>query len=378
VRVGIDYTPAHEQGGGIGRYVRELVSALAQLDLSSDYHLFTVGARPEDRPTSLPQNYHWHSTRLSPKWLARIWHRANLPLPVEQFTGAIDLFHATDFVLPPVRPTTRTLLTVHDLSFLRTPETASPRLRQYLSRVVPRSIALADHIIADSEATRRDILDVYNPPPEKVSVLLSGVSSHFHPVVNDRLQAQVRRKYGMGTYPYLFSVGTVQPRKNYARTVEALVALRQRGFDLHMVVAGGHGWLEDQVYKAINRYNVAEYVHFIGFADDADLPILYSGASVSIFASLYEGFGLPILESMACGTPVITSNLSSLPEVAGDVAPMVNPENADEIVVAVESLLTDTHYYDDMRERGLNHVKQFTWEHSAKQLRDLYQYLLTR
>ncbi len=378
MKIGIDYTPAHEQGGGIGRYVRELVSALSHLDTSTDYRLFVAGATPSDRPTSLHANYRWCPTQITPKWLARLWHRANISMPIERFTGDVDLFHATDFVLPPVRPNTRTMLTVHDLSFLRTPETAAPRLRRYLSRVVPKSIATANHILADSEATRRDIIEIYGTPPEKVSVLLSGVSSHFHPTDNPALQAQVRHKYGINDTPYLFSVGTVQPRKNYARTVEALVKLRQRGFDLQVVIAGGRGWLEDQVYEAIEKHNMQTFVQFIGFVDDADLPILYAGASVSIFASLYEGFGLPVLESMACGTPVITSNVSSMPEVAGDVAPMVAPSDAEAIAQHVERLLSDPEVYSDVRRRGLQHVKQFTWEQSAQQLHDLYQRFATK
>jgi len=374
--IGIDYTPAYEQGGGIGRYVRELVNALAASGSDHRYHLFVAGAADTDLSKPPGDTFTWHPTRLSTLWLARMWQRARLPLPVETFTGKLDIYHATDFVLPPTHKAARTLLTVHDLSFIRSPETASPQLRRYLSAVVPRSIAAADHILADSAATKADIIDIYRTSPDKITVLLSGVSSRFHPVTHTDALQHVRKKYALGNAAFIFSIGTVQPRKNYARLVNALAKLRARGHDLHLVIAGGKGWLEDGIYHAIEQHHMQPFVHLIGFADDEDIPAIYAAASVSAFVSLYEGFGLPVLESMACGTPVVTANVSSLPEVAGDAALMVDPTSVDEITDALQHVIENPETHVDLRQRGLARVPQFTWERAASQLLDVYAALL--
>lgn len=375
--IAIDYTPAYEQGGGIGRLVRDLVAALAQQGHDTDYRLFISGAQLNDLPEPPYSNFTWKPTRISPTWLARLWHRANLPIPVEIFTGSVDLYHATDFVLPPTRKHTRTVVTVHDLSFVRVPETASPNLKAYLDRVVPQSVQRADHVIADSQATKDDLIDLYNLSPDKISVLLSGIQSHFHPVDDPQKIQAVRNKYNLGNRPYIFSIGTVQPRKNYGRVIEALATLREQGYDISFVVAGGKGWLEETIYDTLKSTQMEPYVHFIGFADDADLPALYSGAACVAFPSLYEGFGFPVLESMACGTPVVTSNISSLPEVAGDAALMVNPLETGDITAALKKLLDDSTLRGNLRQRGFKQSRQFTWDSAAKQLQNIYNQVLS-
>lgn len=373
-RIAIDYTPAYEQGAGIGRLVRELVKALAYEDTLTEYRLFVSGAKLDDLPSPPSTNFTWRPTRVNPKWLARIWHRLHWPVPVQIFTGDVDLYHATDFVLPPVRAGTKTLLTVHDLSFMRVPEAASPRLRAYLNDVVPRSTRRATHIIADSSATKADLIDVYKLSPEKITVLLSGVDPRFKPFEGDT--ASIRDKYGIPSRPYIFSVGTVQPRKNYGRVIEALAILRNQGRDVGLVIAGGRGWLEDPIYATIKNARMSDYVHLIGFADDADLPALYSDAVCMAYPSLYEGFGFPILEGMACGTPVVTANVSSLPEVAGDAAILVDPYDTDAIADALRRVIDETDLRDRLIQRGLKQIKFFTWERSARQLLELYYAIL--
>lgn len=367
----IDYTPAYEQGGGIGRYVRELVGALADVDTSNQYRLFVSGAAPHTLPSPPGPNFTWASTRISPRWMARLWYRAMLPLPVEVFTGSISLYHATDFVLPPARPQTVRLLTVHDLSFVRVPETASPRLKAYLDVVVPRSLKQADHILADSQATKDDIVELYGVDPTRITPLLSGVNSRFQPQQQDQIET-VRHKYGLGGKPFILSVGTVQPRKNYARLVYALKALLDRQLDVSLVISGGKGWLEDSLYTAIRDTHMQDDVHLIGFADEDDLPALYSAANCFAFPSLYEGFGLPVLEAMACETPVITSNVSSLPEVAGDAAILVDPHDVEDITEALYRLLTDNALRDQLVQRGRVRAAHFTWKRSALQLKSIY------
>lgn len=370
--IAIDYTPAYEQGGGIGRYVRELVAALSTYNAGNTYKLFISGYHKSDLP-DIGENFLYRTTKVSPKWFSRIWHRLRLPYPVECFVGSIDLYHATDFVLPPVTTSTRTLLTVHDLSYVRVPFSANPSLKHYLDIVVPRSVHAADFVLADSLATKFDLIDLYGVSPEKVEVLLCGVNPRFQYCSFD---VTTRTKYKIPLKPYIFSLGTVQPRKNYERLIEATSRIRHMGYDIDLVIAGGKGWLDNPIYGAIRTHHMESNVHFIGFADEADLPYLYSQASVFAFPSLYEGFGLPVLEAMACGTPVITSRISSLPEVAGDAAVMIDPYSVDELTDALKRVIDDSTLRDTLIAKGLQQASKFTWEKSAYQLLDIYNRLL--
>lgn len=370
--IAIDYTPAYEQGAGIGRYVRELTAALMRVDEQTNYTLFVAGTTHIDTP--VPQNFRWKTSRLAPVNLARLWHRLHIPLPIELFTGKVELFHATDFVLPPMRAKA-SILTVHDLSFVKVPETTSPALKRYLDNVVPKSIKRATHVLADSQATKDDMVNIYGTPADKITVLYSGVDQRF---AHDASQNNtIRTKYKIPQdRPYIFSVGTVQPRKNYARLIQSLAQLRAKGHDVCLVIAGGKGWLDDPIYESIQSSSMRDYVHMIGFADDSDLPGLYSSAICTAFPSLYEGFGLPILESMACGTPVVTSNVSSLPEVAGDAGLTINPYDLDELTNALEQLITDVELRDMLIAKGYQQAASFTWERAARELISIYQRII--
>ena len=376
-RIALDYTPAFEQTGGIGRYARELTAALATIDSSSSFRLFVAGAAKTQLPQPPAENFIWKPTRISAKWLARLWHRIGLRVPVETFIGPVDLYHATDFVLPPTRKGTRTLLTVHDLSFIRVPSTASPPLKAFLDETVPRSVEAADHVLADSEATKSDLIDLYETRADKITVLYSGVDSGFSQVSDPIELERVRLKYGLEQVSYLLSVGTVQPRKNYSRVIEAMSEIRRMGHDLHYVIAGTSGWLEDEMRQAIERTEMNDCVHLLGLIEDRDLPALYSGARMLAMVSLYEGFGLPVLEAMACGTPVVTSNLSSLPEVSGDAALLVDPYDTGAIREAILELETDADKRAQLIQAGFLRAKRFSWNRAARQLRSIYDEMLS-
>ncbi|MCL4239176.1 MAG: glycosyltransferase family 4 protein [Anaerolineae bacterium] len=374
--IGVDYTAAHEQGAGIGRYVRELVRALAALDDATPYRLFVAGAQRRALPPPPGANFTWRPTRITPLWFARLWHRLRLPLPVEAFTGRVRLFHATDFTLPPTLPGTRTLLTVHDLSFVRAPETTTPVLKAYLDAVVPRSVRRATHVLADSQATKDDLVELYKTPPDKITVLLGGVNPEFRPVTDAHARQVVRARYSLPPNPYIFSVGTVQPRKNYARLVQALAALGPQHADVHLVIAGGRGWLDAPIYQTVRDLGMGERVHFTGFARDEDLPVLYSDAVCLAYPSLYEGIGLPVLEAMACATPVVTSTISSLPEVAGDAALLIDPYDVEALAGALRRLLDDSALRETLVARGVRQAAFFTWERAASQLLAVYRQMV--
>jgi glycosyltransferase involved in cell wall biosynthesis len=374
--IGIDYTAAFHQTAGIGRYSRELVRAVATASLEIDapqFRLFVADAGKAVQPHLPSANFTWCPTRLTERWLSRLWYRLRLPLRIENWTGPLDLFHATDFFLPPVRPGTRTMVTVHDLSFVRLPETVMPGMTNHLNQWVRHSVKRADHVIAVSEATRQDLIELYQTPPEKISVLYHGVTTDFRPVIErDRLSA-VRQKYHLGQQPFILSVGTIQPRKNYQRLIQAFAALDPA---LTLVIVGSRGWNYADVFGEVTRQNVAERVHFLGHVADADLPALYSAASLFVYPSLYEGFGLPVLEAMACGTPVVASNQSALPEVVGEAGLLVDPGDVEAIAAAMSRVLADTTLSRHLAQAGQVRAACFTWPGMAMKLLNLYEKIL--
>ena len=372
MRIGFDATSAVRQGAGIGRITRELLRALTQHDHANTYRLI-YAAPPKALAQPLPPlgpNFRVRHLPFDDLWLARLWHRARVPFPVNLLTGGIDLFHAPDFTLPPTLPGTRTVLTVHDLSFVRDPESAVPVLRAYLNRVVPRSVARATHVLADSQATRDDLIALYGTAPERITVLYSGVNPVFQPVSDPARLAAVREKYGLGPDPFVLGVGTLQPRKNFARLIQAVA--RQPNQRLNLVLVGGKGWLYDAIFAEAARSGLAGRVIFPGFAADEDLPALYSAARVFAYPSTYEGFGLPILEAYACGTPVVTSTASCLPEVAGDAALLVNPTDVEALAAALHRAATDEPLRATLLTRGFKRVNTFTWDNAAVQLMEVY------
>jgi len=369
-RIGIDYTSAVRQGAGIGRYTRHLIGALAELDHENRYVLFSAGRDRSDG--SWPSNFTRRELPLTDRHLAIIWQRLKLPAPVEWITGRLDLFHSPDFTLPPVRRAA-TALTVHDLSFMRYPECSSPALWEYLMDAVPRSAARADIILADSECTRRDIVELLRIPEDRVYVIYAGVEPRFTPNLDEAAERAALSRYGLRK-PFILGLGTLQPRKNFARLIRAYHLARQRHhLDHQLVIGGGPGWLYEDIYDTIHALALENEVRLIGFVDDADLPALYRAAAVFAFPSLYEGFGIPVLEAMGCGAPVVASATSSLPEVAGDAALMVDPFDIEALAEALGRLINDAALRDDLRHKGFQRAERFTWQRSARELLTIYQ-----
>jgi glycosyltransferase involved in cell wall biosynthesis len=295
---------------------------------------------------------------------------------VECWTGHLDLFHATDFALPPTLPGAHTVLTIHDLAFEVHPEETMPGMLGYLKSAVPRSARRADAIIAVSEATRRDLVDRYGLPPEKISVIPHGVSSRFSPLSSlpspPDEAGDIHASYHLPGEPFILTVGTLQPRKNHLRLVQALALMKHPA---SLVIVGGNGWSYEAVRAEVARLRLEDRVIFAGFARDADLPALYRAAAMFAYPALYEGFGLPILEAMACGVPVLTSTASSLPEVAGDAALLVDPLDPESIANGLGQLLDDGPLRAELIRKGLARASEFTWERCARSTWSLYQSL---
>lgn len=395
MRIGIDYSSAVHQGAGIGRLTRNVVQALAALDADSsphpsgdEYTLLVQGREipfpPRPKPSENMRNAasgipnpNWREvrTRLSQRWWTRIWHRLHLPFNVEWLIGQVDLFHGPDFVLPPLHPRTRAVVTVHDLSFLHLPHCFEPALLDYLNSAVPRATARADWVLADSESTRRDAIELLGVPEQQTSVLYPGVEPRFQPIQESAALNRVRAQYGL-PQSFILSVGTVQPRKNYVRLVEACTQLDVE--DVHLVIVGGKGWLYQELFDRIKELDLQERVHMTGYVDDADLPALYNLAQVVAQPSLYEGFGIPIVEAMACGIPVVAANNSSLPEAAGDAGLLVDAQDSEALADALSRALIDSQLRRTMIERGLAQAGRFTWQKAAETLHATYQQIGSR
>lgn len=382
MQIAIDYTAAARQGAGIGRYARELIDAVLATASDHEFVLLTASAglgeawareQQRLRKTAVrPDALAFRNLPLTDDWMARLWQRLRLPLPAEWITGHVDVFYSPDFVLPPLQRRTRALLTVHDLSFLRHPETFPPKLGAYLNRAVPRSVARADHILADSKATRRDLIDLLHVSPAKVTTLYSGVSPRFTPHPSSGERERLQAQYGVGARPYILAVGTVQPRKNYVRLMEACDPLAAQR-DLDLVIVGRPAWLSEPIIAAAEQ---RPYVHLMGFFADADLPALYRQAEVLAFPSVYEGFGFPPLEAMACSTPVVASTASSVPEVVGNTGAgntsvgeaglLVNPLDVPAWTAALTQVLDDQDLRVHLRQAGLARAATFTWTRTAQ------------
>lgn len=375
MHIALDYTSALRQGAGIGRYTRGIVSALAQIDHDNRYTLLTprdVGPLP-----NLPGDaaMRFHRLPLTDWSLTIAWQRLRLPLYVDAFTGPIDLFHSPDFVLPPVRRAS-TIVTVHDLSFLRYPQYADQGLVAYLSAVVPRSLRRADLILADSAWTRLDLMEMLGIAGDKIIVVPAGVGPEYHPIGDTARLEAVRQRYHL-PQRFVLHVGTLEPRKNLPRLMEAFTTVSGDNPEMALVLVGGKGWLFDDIFAAVQRFSLEGKVIFPGYVAEADLPAVYNLATLFAYPSFYEGFGIPPLEAMACGVPVVSSNSSSLPEVIGDAGLTVEPGDTAALAAALRRGLSDEPLRQDLRRRGLQRAQLFTWPAAAHKLLDAYHMLAT-
>ena len=379
MHIGIDYTAAAWQGAGIGRYTRELIRAIVAQGDTHRYSLFyAAGGLSSDSPyiADLRQicNTHANVRRvpipLSPRRLTQFWQRLRVPLPVELFTGRLDLLHAPDFVLPPTRA--RTLVTIHDLSFLVHPECAEPSMVRYLTDAVPRGLRRANVILADSQATRNDLARLLAIDPARVELVYPGVEPRFCPLPATTTEP-VRRRLSLPDHFVLF-VSTLEPRKNLVRLLEAFAQIVQTdNSNLHLVIAGRRGWLYEDIFAAIDRLQLHERVQLLDYVHDKDLPALYNLAAAFAYPSIYEGFGIPPLEALACGTPTVVADNSSLPEVVADAAVLVSAEDVGSIASGIARVVSDAALRARLRAVGPDQARKFTWEQAAQRVLACYQ-----
>lgn len=369
MRVRLDLTPAIHNTAGTGRYVRELAKALVDLGHGDQLSFFCVdpegGAGPA-MPGPVPRK----TIRCSKRgWSAAAALSSYLGIPMDRFVGEADVFHATWHLLPRLR-TPVTVMTLYDLSFALFPETHLRVLRWSSNVLVPRFLRACDRIIAISESTKRDAVRLYGIPEEKIVVTPLAAEDRFRPADPDRV-AQVRDRFGLPPR-FLLYVGTIEPRKNLDVLLGALLRLKGQGREVPLVVAGRLGWLYDGFLAKIRSLGLENLVLLPGFVPDEDLPPLYTAAEAFVYPSIYEGFGIPVLEAMGCGTPVLCSDDSSLPEVAGDGGILLPSGDPAAWAEAIARLTERPELRMELRERGFRQASRFRWEETARRTWEVY------
>ena len=364
----VDVSAAVHRRAGLGRYAESLARSLVE-QVPDRLSLFYNREQGIDALPGL-ENLPSATVSLGYKpWRMLVWIGQLAMLPFDRLLPGAELFHATEHLLMPLR-SIPTVLTVHDLIFRRLPEHHKRLNRWYLNWTMPLYCRRADHIIAVSEATRRDLVETYHLPPQKISVIYEAAAPRFVPQ-SEPVRDLVRRTYGLPDR-YLLYVGTIEPRKNLERLLAAWAPLYLAGECPPLVIVGKKGWLSGGFFAALEESPARDGVILTGYVPDPDLPAVYSAATALVLPSLYEGFGLPLLEAMACGTPVICSNASSMPEIAGDAALLFDPHEVEDLRQSLRRVVTEVDLPSSLRTRGMARAATFSWTRAAEETLAIY------
>jgi glycosyltransferase involved in cell wall biosynthesis len=372
VPIYIDVSSAVHAKAGIGRYAESLAHAL--LSSQPDRFALFYNRGRETKPPAGLESVSASTIRAGYKpWRMAVWLGQLSRVSFNRLVPDAELFHATEHLLPPLRGIP-TVLTVHDLIFNLFPQHQKRLNYWYLNATMPLYCQRADAIITVSKSSKRDIVTHYDLQPSQVTVVHEAAAPGFVPVPRDDID-RVRCGYDLPEQ-FLIFVGTIEPRKNLTKLIEALQLLRDQGVHIPLVIVGGKGWLYDDFFRRLDELEVHDSVLFPGYVPSADLPALYSAATAAVMPSIYEGFGLPVLEAMACGTPVVSSSASSLPELGGDAALYFEPLDLSGMAEAIRTIWTDAELRNQMGRRGLEQAARFSWERAARETMAVYERLL--
>lgn len=378
MRIAIDGRTITKSKSGVGMYALRTVESLLRIDPQNEYHLFLVEenerlAAPNLKKILIPGYDRMGRNR----W----WE--NVLLPSYLRTHAIDLFFSPAYALPmlpriqPFIPfvaplKSKLIVTIHDVIGFVMPETFTWKMRLWLRVFVNNAARVAHHIITISQTTKNDFVHYTECPPEKVSVIHNSIDERFHPIDDVRERQRVQKKYNLPD-TFILYVGNIEPRKNLPLLGHAHSLLpEQLQQQYPLVIAGGLGWKTEPILKSLMEYHQTGKIILPGYIEDEDLPTLYNLASLFAYPSLYEGFGYPVLEAMACGVPVITSNRASLPEVAGDAAILVDPQDVHTMAREMERVLRDGKLRKELQQKGLERAAHFSLERNARETLELF------
>jgi len=365
----VDVSAAVHSRAGLGRYAASLAEALAArypgriaLFHNRDRYTISLPCLGQVSTRTVPAGYK--------PWRMAVWLGQLMGIGFDRLIPGAELYHATEHLLMPLRHVP-TVLTVHDLIYQLFPQHHKRLNYWYLNAAMPLFVRRADAIVTVSEASKRDLMTHYGLASSKIVVIYEAASPNFQ-VPPPEAIARVRAKYHLPEH-FMLHVGTIEPRKNLPRLLEALERLRERDAQISLVIVGSKGWLYGDFFRRLEVSPARHAVLLPGYIPDEDLPAFYAAAEVTVVASVYEGFGLPILESMACGTPVVSSCTSSLPEFGGDAARYFDPYDVEAMTEAIGSVLRDEAACLEMRERGLLQAAKFSWSRAAEETMALYE-----
>jgi glycosyltransferase involved in cell wall biosynthesis len=362
MRIAIDARTLGSPKTGDRTYCLNLLRGLAALRPEGEFLLYTD--RETGLPDGLPANFAQIVLTAPQRGLWTPWS-----LPLDLRWRRVDLLHV-QYIVPPVAPCP-VLTTIHDISFRRHPEWFPLKHRLLLNLLIPYAARNAAHVITGSEYSRADLIDAYDLPPEQVTVTPYAADPIYQPMDREEARRAVSQRFGLRG-PFVLAVGVLQPRKNLPRLIRAFGRIA-RDVPHGLALVGKPGWAHAELQRAASASGLGSRLKFTGYVPDADLPVLYNAAELFVYPSLLEGFGFCALEAMACGTPVVTSNVTSLPEVVGDAALMVDPTDEAALAAAIRKSLTDEPLRERLRAAGLARAKQFSWERTAAETLTAYQ-----
>lgn len=365
IRIAIDAHTVGTQHAGNVTFITEMIEHLAAIDHINQYTLYMSEESAIREYTDRWPNFRVrrfpHNSRLLRFFFS-------FPRLIKQ--EPVDIFFC-QFNAPPGLKC-KIVTVIHDVSFLRVPETFPLRMRTQMVIMTKRTALRSSHLITPSEYSRLDLIAAYNLPDDKVSTVHLAAPKWYAPVSDPSELARIREKYGLDD-EYILCVGTIQPRKNLVRLIEAYSSLLKRGVEMpRLVLTGRIAWLSGDSVTAAAVNGIKDRVKFTGFVPDEDMPALYSAATAFVYPSYFEGFGLPPLEAMQCGTPVIVGDRTSLPEVVGDAALLVDPFDVNAIAAALERVVTDEALREDLRRKGLEQARKFSWEKAARETFEIF------
>ena len=372
MRVGIDATALPAQPVGAGNYIIQFIKTLARI--STNYELIIFAHQNKRDLFEIPDdtNLHWELVADKSPMRRLLWEQTSFPGLVRR--AGIDLLHSLHYTQP-VLLKCPSIVTIHDMTFFLFPQLHTRPKRFFFPNAIRTSVRRADALVAISESTRQDSIRLLGVPPEKIFTTQLGVNDEFGVINDQKLLDRVQEKYKLPK-AFILYVGLVEPRKNVPALIRAYKSLVDGGIQYDLVIVGRYGWMYQEVFKQTEELGLQDRIQFTGYVPQFDLPIVYNLASLFVYPTRYEGFGFPALEAMACGTPVITSRVSSLPEIVGDAGVLVSPEDEQALAAAMGEVLSDKSLFDRLRKKGIQRAKYFTWERTALETLKVYQHVL--
>jgi glycosyltransferase involved in cell wall biosynthesis len=372
MRIGIDATALPPQPVGAGNYIIQLIRALASLKVNDEFVIFAQ--QRGQALISLPENDSFEWTILEDRNpVSRlIWEQTLFPQLIKR--SGVDLLHSMHYTRP-VRLPCASVVTFHDMTFFLYPELHTRAKRLFFPLAIRASARQADALTAVSESTRQDAIRILGISPEKIAATQLGVDPAFRPINDAGFKRVIAEKYDLPER-FILYVGLLEPRKNLPMLIRAYKRLIDGGENFKLVLVGRYGWRYEELLRQINNLDLEGMVHFTGYVSQEDLPLVYNLSSLFVYPTLYEGFGLPALEAMACGVPVITTDVSSLPEIVGEAGILVPVNNVEALYGAMIAVLGDEDLRRKMINKGIQRAAKFTWEQTAKLTFQVYQQVM--